>query len=436
MMRKLDSKSENFQDTLHQLLAKGITISEDIASAVHPIIASVDSRGDDALIDWTRRLDDWQPEDAAALELTPLRRADISATTEPQVRQALEKAIVRIKRYAEHQRLRGWSETDADGMRFGERIEALEKVGLYVPGGLAAYPSSVLMNALPARVAGVRELIMCVPAPHGTINPAVITAAELADVDRIFLLGGAQAIAAMAFGTHSVPRVDKIVGPGNRYVQGAKKQLYGQVGIDMLAGPSEVVVLADASANPIWIAADLIAQAEHDPWAQAILISSDQTLIDQVEHHIKNEFPRQPRADIIEQSLRDRGALIKVRDEDEGAHMVDMIAPEHLVVMSTHASTWAQKVQHAGAIFIGGYSVQAFGDYCAGTNHVLPTAGAARFASPLNTADFQKRISFIECSQQAAQALSVIGSVLARSEGFEAHARAMECRFEHKHQPD
>jgi len=345
-------------------------------------------------------------------------------------REALATAAARIRAYHEHQRAQSWSFTEADGTRLGQNITPLDRVGIYVPGGKAAYPSTVLMNALPAQVAGVGEIIMVVPTPGGVKNALVLAAAHLAGVTRVFTIGGAQAVAALAYGTATIPAVDKIVGPGNVYVAAAKRRVFGTVGIDMIAGPSEILIIADASANADWIAMDLFSQAEHDEAAQAILLSPDAALLDQVEASIARQLPAQPRAAIVARSLTQRGALIRVRDLDEACTIANRVAPEHLELAVAEPEPLLPKIRNAGAIFLGHYSSEALGDYCAGPNHVLPTARSARFSSPLGVYDFQKRSSVIAVSRAGAQSLGRIASTLARGEGLTAHAQSAEYRID------
>jgi len=344
-------------------------------------------------------------------------------------RDALEAAAVRVRSYHEHQPLQSWQYEDADGSLLGQKVTPLDRVGLYVPGGKASYPSSVLMNAIPAKVAGVGELVMVVPTPGGERNPLVLAAAALAGVDRVFCIGGAQAVAALAYGTQTIPRVDKIVGPGNAYVAAAKRRVFGIVGIDMVAGPSEILVICDGSTDPDWVAMDLFSQAEHDEMAQSILLCPDAAYLDRVAAAIDRLLPTMPRQAVIRASLAARGALIAVRDLDEACAIANRIAPEHLELSIADAEAWVRHIRHAGAIFIGPYTSESLGDYCAGPNHVLPTSGSARFSSPLGVYDFQKRSSLIRVSAQAAQKLGRIASTLAHGEGLPAHARSAEYRL-------
>jgi histidinol dehydrogenase len=396
---------------------------------VAEILRNVRARGDAAVLDYTRRFDQLDSASMADLELpqTELRKA-LDGLPRAQ-RAALEAAAQRVTSYHERQKLDSWSFTEADGTRLGQKITALDRVGLYVPGGKAAYPSSVLMNALPAKVAGVGELIMVVPTPRGEKNALVLAAACLAGVDRVFTIGGAQAVAALAYGTQTIPQVDKIVGPGNAYVAAAKRRVFGTVGIDMVAGPSEVLIIADASANPDWVAIDLFAQAEHDELAQSILLSPDADFIARVAASIEKLLPTMPRREVITASLKGRGALIHVTDLDEACSIANRIAPEHLELSVDHPAPLVDKIRHAGAIFIGHYASESLGDYCAGPNHVLPTSRSARFSSPLGVYDFQKRSSLIEVSQAGAQTLGPIAATLAHGEGLTAHANAAEFRL-------
>jgi histidinol dehydrogenase len=400
---------------------------------VAAILADVRARGDAALLEYTARFDRVQATSVAALELPAEELAAAYAALATTERDALTTAATRISTYHERQRAescaRSWEIREADGTRLGQKVTALACVGLYVPGGKAAYPSSVLMNALPARIAGVADIVMTVPTPDGAKNPLMLAAAHLAGVTRAFAVGGAQAIAALAYGTATIPAVDKIVGPGNAYVAAAKRRVFGTVGIDMIAGPSEILVIADASANPDWVAMDLFAQAEHDEAAQAILLSPDAALLDAVAASIARELPAMPRRDIIGEALARRGALIRVRNLDEACAIADRIAPEHLELAVAEPEALLPKLSNAGAIFLGHYSSEAIGDYCAGPNHVLPTARSARFSSPLGVYDFQKRSSVIDVSKAGAQVLGRTAMMLARGEGLTAHARSAEYRL-------
>ena len=400
-----------------------------VNQVVNDVIADIRARGDVALIDYTKRFDAWQPQSAADLEISLERLAQAWSTIPTEQRSALQHAADRVRAYAERQKMDGWSYTEDDGSVLGQQVTPLDRVGLYVPGGKAAYPSSVLMNALPAKVAGVAELIMVVPTPGGELNELVLAAAHVCGVDRVFAVGGAQAVAALAYGTESVPAVDKIVGPGNIYVATAKRTVFGQVGIDMVAGPSEILVICDGQTDPDWIAMDLFSQAEHDEDAQSILLCPDGDFVDRVEHSIDRLLPTMERAEIIATALRTRGALIVCRDLDEAAEVGNFIAPEHLELSVADAQAYANKIRHAGAIFMGRYTSEPLGDYCAGPNHVLPTSRTARFSSPLGVYDFQKRSSLILVSADGADTLGRTASTLARGEGLEAHARSAEYRL-------
>ena len=430
MIHQLDTRAADFNARLTALLAHDPGQDESIERTVADILRAVRQRGDEAVLEYTRRFDRLDVGDAHDLELPA---ADLQAALAglPAVqREALEAAAQRVRAYHEHQRAQSWSYTEADGTRLGQKITGLDRVGLYVPGGKAAYPSSVLMNALPAKVAGVGELIMVVPTPDGVRNSMVLAAACIAGVDRVFTIGGAQAVGALAYGTATVPAVDKIVGPGNAWVAEAKRRVFGTVGIDMIAGPSEILVLCDGHADPDWIAMDLFSQAEHDELAQAILLSPDADFLERVRESIARLLPQMPRKAVIARSLADRGALILVRSLDEACELVDRIAPEHLEIATRNPQQWADRIRHAGAMFLGPYSSESLGDYCAGPNHVLPTMRTARFSSPLGVYDFQKRTSIIEVSAAGAQTLGRIASVLAHSEGFQAHARSAEFRLD------
>ena len=430
MIHQLDTRAADFDARLTALLAHDPGQDESIERTVADILRAVRQRGDEAVLEYTRRFDRLDVGDAHALELPA---ADLQAALAglPAVqREALEAAAQRVRAYHEHQRAQSWSYTEADGTRLGQKITGLDRVGLYVPGGKAAYPSSVLMNALPAKVAGVGELIMVVPTPDGVRNAMVLAAACIAGVDRVFTIGGAQAVGALAYGTATVPAVDKIVGPGNAWVAEAKRRVFGTVGIDMIAGPSEILVLCDGHGDPDWIAMDLFSQAEHDELAQAILLSPDADFLARVRESIARLLPQMPRQAVIARSLADRGALILVRSLDEACELVDRIAPEHLEIATRNPQQWADRIRHAGAMFLGPYSSESLGDYCAGPNHVLPTMRTARFSSPLGVYDFQKRTSIIEVSAAGAQTLGRIASVLAHSEGFQAHARSAEFRLD------
>ncbi len=428
-IRKLDAGTPDFQQQLDRLLAWDGVSDQSVNDTVNQIIAEIRSRGDEALLEFTSRFDGWQPASAADLEI-PLSRLEQAWQAIPaDQRQALETAAGRIRAYAERQKLEGWEYEEADGTLLGQQVTPLDRVGLYVPGGKAAYPSSVLMNAIPAKVAGVRQLVMVVPTPSGELNELVLAAAHVSGVDKVFAVGGAQAVAALAWGTETIPAVDKIVGPGNIYVATAKRAVFGQVGIDMVAGPSEILVICDGRTNPTWIAMDLFSQAEHDEDAQAILLCPDADFIDKVEAAIDELLPTMERREIIATALRERGALIKVKDLDEAAMIANHIAPEHLELSVENPRDYARKIRHAGAIFMGRYTSEPLGDYCAGPNHVLPTSRTARFSSPLGVYDFQKRTSLIMVSEEGADTLGRVASTLARGEGLTAHARSAELRL-------
>jgi histidinol dehydrogenase len=432
-IRRLSSSDSGFVATLDALLAFDGSTDAAIEQAVADILQSVRRDGDKAVVEYTRRFDHLDVPDMAALELPKSELAAALAGLGAEQRNALEAAAGRVRSYHERQVQESWRYTDESegmvGTRLGQKITPLDRVGLYVPGGRASYPSSVLMNAVPAKVAGVGELIMVVPTPHGEKNPLVLAAAAITGVDRVFTIGGAQAVAALAYGTASIPQVDKIVGPGNAYVASAKRRVFGTVGIDMVAGPSEVLIISDGSGNPDWVAMDLFAQAEHDELAQSILLCTDEIFIGRVEESIARLLPEMPRRETIATSLKNRGALILVRDLDEACAIANRIAPEHLELSLADPYQWVDEIRHAGAIFIGHYSVEALGDYCAGPNHVLPTMRSARFSSPLGVYDFQKRTSLIDISEAGAQTLGRIASVLAHGEGLQAHARSAEMRL-------
>lgn len=424
----LDTAAADFETRFAALLAYDEVVDPALETTVAEILAAVRQRGDAALLEYTRAFDGLACERASMLELSQAQLDAAAASLTSNQRKALQHAAQRLQRYAERQKLDDWSLCEPNGTEIGQRVTPLERVGLYVPGGKAAYPSSVLMNAIPARVAGVAELIMVVPTPQGVANELVLAAAQVAQVDRVFTIGGAQAIGALAYGTATVPAVDKIVGPGNAYVATAKRQVFGKVGIDMLAGPSEILIVADGSTAPEWIAMDLFSQAEHDEDAQAILLCPDDTYLKAVAEQIRVLLADMPRRDIIERSLASRGALIKVRDLEQAIEIVNRIAPEHLELSVAEPAALLDRVKHAGAIFLGAFSAESLGDYCAGPNHVLPTAGTARFSSPLGVYDFQKRSSVIACSAQGARELAPTAAELARGEGLAAHARSAELR--------
>jgi len=423
-IRQLSSRATGFNEELTRLLAFEETADEKLEAIVAGILADVRKRGDEAVLEYTRKFDRLPLADAAAMELSrdELRVAFDGLPAEQ--RSALEQAAQRVTDYHKKQVQASWNYTDDDGTLLGQQVTPLDRVGLYVPGGKAAYPSSVLMNALPAKVAGVAELIMVVPTPDGVKNQLVLAAAYLAGVDRVFCIGGAQAVAALAYGTATIPKVDKIVGPGNAYVAAAKRRVFGVCGIDMIAGPSEILVICDGQTDPDWIAMDLFSQAEHDELAQAILLSPDEKFIAAVAQSADRQLEQMPRRDIIRTALENRGALIHVADLDEACVISNRIAPEHLELSIADPQAWLPKLKHAGAIFMGRYTSEALGDYCAGPNHVLPTSGTARFSSPLGVYDFQKRSSLIQVSAAGAHKLGGIASVLAFGEGLQAHAQS------------
>jgi histidinol dehydrogenase len=429
-MRRLDSSAADFAAALARLTAVNTARDEAIDTSVANIIVDVRARGDAAVLEYTSLFDRIKAPSLAALELRPVAFEAAFDALGAEQHNALVTAAERIRTYHRHQSVKSWSFTEADGTRLGQQVTPLERVGIYVPGGKAAYPSSVLMNALPAQVAGVREIVMVVPTPHGAQSPLVLAAAHVAGVTRAFTIGGAQAIAALAYGTATIPAVDKIVGPGNAYVAAAKRRVFGVVGIDMIAGPSEIIVIADGSANPDWIAMDLFSQAEHDEAARAILLSPDAELIDAVAKSMERQLPGMSRREIIAASLDSRGALVRVRDLAEACAIANDIAPEHLELAVAKPEDLVGEIHNAGAIFVGHFSSEAVGDYCAGPNHVLPTARSARFSSPLGVYDFQKRTSIIAVSRQGAQTLGRLASTLARGEGLPAHAASAEYRLD------
>lgn len=430
-IRRLSTQSSHFDAELKDLLALEAEQDASIERTVVDILADIRQRGDAALLEYTRKFDHLDVHDAHHLELPQAELQAALASLSHEQRDALETAAARIRAFHERQRVEGWTYTEADGTVLGQRVTPLDRVGLYVPGGKAAYPSSVLMNAIPAKVAGVQELIMVVPTPGGERNPLVLAAAAIAGVDRVFTIGGAQAVGALAYGTETVPQVDKIVGPGNAYVANAKRHVFGTVGIDMIAGPSEILVIADGSTPADWVAMDLFSQAEHDELAQSILICPDAAYLDAVTESINRLLPQMPRAEVIRTSLNDRGALILVKDLAEACEISNRIAPEHLELSVQDPQALVPQIRHAGAIFMGAYSSESLGDYCAGPNHVLPTSGSARFSSPLGVYDFQKRSSLIHVSQAGAQTLGRIASSLAEGEGLTAHARSADFRLGH-----
>lgn len=428
-IKELNFSESDFWERMDTLLAWDSVSDDQVFNTVNGILADIKARGDTALIEYTNRFDRMSVEtmDELRIPIERLKAAVDNITTEQ--KKALELAAKRVESYAEHQKIEPWSYTEEDGTVLGQQITPLDSVGLYVPGGKAAYPSSVLMNAIPAKVAGVKRLAMVVPTPDGELNELVLAAASIAGVDEVYAVGGAQAVAALAYGTETIQAVDKIVGPGNIYVATAKKMVYGTVGIDMIAGPSEILVVCDGKTDPDWIAMDLFSQAEHDEDAQSILVSPDANFIEKVKASIERLAKEMPREEIIKTSLEGRGALIHVANMDEAIEVANYIAPEHLELSVENAQDIAKQVRHAGAIFMGRYTAEALGDYCAGPNHVLPTSRTARFSSPLGVYDFQKRSSLIGCSAQGASELGKIASTLAHGEGLTAHARSAEYRI-------
>lgn len=428
-VNRLDTRDADFEARFHALLAFENTLDARVEAAVGAILADVRRRGDAAVLEYTRQFDRL---DAASMAQLEIPRAELERALAglPDARRgALEQAAARIRAYHERQPLASWQYTDDDGTLLGQRVTPLDRVGVYVPGGKAAYPSTVLMNTIPAKVAGVGEIIMVVPTPDGLRNPLVLAAAAVAGVDRVFAIGGAQAVGALAYGTASVPAVDKIVGPGNAYVAAAKRQVFGVVGIDMVAGPSEILVISDGTTPSDWVAMDLFSQAEHDEVAQAVLLCPDTDYLDAVAESMSRQLGSMPRRDVIEASMKHRGALIRVRDLDEACGLSNRVAPEHLELSVDDPDAWLPKLRHAGAIFIGRYASEALGDYCAGPNHVLPTARTARFSSPLGVYDFQKRTSLIGVSRQGAGTLGRIAAELADGEGLPAHAASARFRL-------
>ncbi len=423
-IKRLSTRQKNFHTELNKLLAFEATQDEQLEATVAAILKDVRARGDAAVLEYTRRFDRLNISDATQLEIPAAALRSAFENLPAAQRNALEQAAQRVTAYHQKQVQTSWSYADAEGNMLGQQITPIDRVGLYVPGGKAAYPSSVLMNALPAKVAGVGELIMVVPTPDGVQNALVLAAAHLAGVDRVFTIGGAQAVAALAYGTATIPRVDKIVGPGNAYVAAAKRRVFGVVGIDMVAGPSEILIICDGQTNPDWIAMDLFSQAEHDELAQAILLTPDADLIEAVAASAEHLLKTMPRREIIHTALQNRGALIAVQDLAEACVISNRIAPEHLELSVANPQQWLPHIKHAGAIFMGRYTSESLGDYCAGPNHVLPTSGTARFSSPLGVYDFQKRSSLIEVSKQGATTLGAIAAELAMGEGLHAHAQS------------
>ena len=432
-VKRLNSKDAQFKDTLLSSLSLPMADDEAIDAVVVKILAEVKARGDEAVLALTKQFDHLNVASVVELEISRKELEQAYQGLSVEQKNALDIAAQRVRAYHEKQKIEAgchsWEYKEADGTRLGQKVTALDRVGIYVPGGKAAYPSSVLMNAIPAKVAGVAEVIMVVPTPDGTRNPLVLAAAYLSGVDRVFTIGGAQAVGALAYGTKTIPPVDKIVGPGNAYVAAAKRRVFGIVGIDMIAGPSEILILCDGASNPDWIAMDLFSQAEHDELAQSILLCPDEKFIEQVQASINKLLPEMPRKNVIETSLRNRALLIQVQDMAEACEIANAIAAEHLEICAAEPRKWAELIDHAGAIFMGNYTSEALGDYCAGPNHVLPTARTARFSSPLGVYDFIKRSSMIEVSEAGAQTLGAVASTLAHGEGLQAHARAAEMRL-------
>jgi histidinol dehydrogenase len=429
LMQQLDAGQGDFESRLNALLAWDSVSDAAVVTIVDEIVTAVQQQGDAAVLDYTQRFDRLSADSVGELAISEERLQQALDLITSEQKTALELAAKRIADYHQHQKQQSWSYTEADGTLLGQKITAIEKVGIYVPGGKASYPSSVLMNAIPAKVAGVEEIIMVVPAPDGEINNMVLAAAAIAGVDQLFTIGGAQAIAALAYGTETIPKVDKIVGPGNIYVATAKRKVFGQVGLDMIAGPSEILVICDGQTNPDWIAMDLFSQAEHDENAQSILVSPDADFLQRVQQSVEKLLPTLERKTIVEASFSSRAAFIKVSDLDQAAEVCNRIAPEHLELSVEDPEALLPKIKHAGAIFMGRYTAEALGDYCAGPNHVLPTSGTVRFSSPLGVYDFQKRSSLIYCSADGASDLGKTASVLARGESLTAHARSAEYRI-------
>ncbi len=431
-IKRLTTSQTDYQKQMDDLLAWEGVSDDQVNATVKDVINNIRQRGDEALVEYTNKFDRMNVSSMQELTFTK-EQIDAAYNNVPtDQRQALETAAERVRSYHKHQLMQSWSYTEDDGTLLGQQITALDRVGLYVPGGKATYPSSVLMNAIPAKVAGVEEIVMVVPTPDGVVNDMVLAAAKIAGVDTVFAIGGAQAVAALAYGTDTVPCVDKIVGPGNIYVATAKSMVFGRVGIDMIAGPSEILVVCDGKTDPDWIAMDLFSQAEHDEDAQSILVSWDGDFLDKVQASIEKLLPTMNREDIISKSLADRGALIQVKDEAEAIEVSNFIAPEHLELSVEDPLVMSKQIKHAGAIFMGRYTAEALGDYCAGPNHVLPTSRTARFSSPLGVYDFQKRSSLIMCSADGASELGKVASVLGRGESLEAHARSAEYRIKDK----
>lgn len=428
-IRRLNANEAGFNEQLNTLLAWETVSDERVNNVVKEVLHRVKTEGDAALLDYTAKFDRLTLKSSAELEIAPARLHQALKNIPQAQREALELAAERVRIYHERQKMQSWSYTEADGTMLGQQVSCLDRVGLYVPGGKAAYPSSVIMNAVPAKVAGVAELIMVVPTPDGEVNEMVLAAAAICGVDRVFCIGGAQAVAALAYGTESVPQVDKIVGPGNIYVATAKRMVFGTVGIDMIAGPSEILVVCDGQTNPDWIAVDLFSQAEHDEDAQSILVTPDAAFADKVVESMNRLLSTMPREKIIRTALEERGAIIVVKDMAQAVEMINMIAPEHLELSVEDPQGMLPQIRHAGAIFMGRYTAEALGDYCAGPNHVLPTSRTARFSSPLGVYDFQKRSSLIMCSAEGANTLGQVAGILADGEGLQAHAASARYRL-------
>ncbi len=427
-LRRLDSSDRTFDAELSRLIRQSKTADSGIVDTVREIISAVRQRGDSALLEYVARHDGIQADDAASLRVTATQISARASLAEPRQRRALEQAAARIEAFARKQKMTSW-EFEQDGARLGQHIRALESVGIYIPGGKASYPSSVLMNAIPAMIAGVERIVAVTPAHDGELNPLVARALQLADVNEVYAMGGAQAIAALAYGTETIAAVKKITGPGNAYVAEAKRRVYGEVGIDMPAGPSEILIISDGTTDPAWIARDLFSQAEHDEMARAILLCDEPDYFDEVSERMEALIGRMPRRDIIAAALKNHGAFIKVTSPDEAVEVANRIAPEHLELSVKDAESLLPKVRNAGAVFLGSYASEALGDYCAGPNHVLPTNGAAHFSSPLGVYDFQKRINTLRCSPESAARLGEIAECLAQAEGLPAHAEAARARM-------
>jgi histidinol dehydrogenase len=428
-IRQLDTREEDFSHQLESLTARHTSLDEQVNAVVDGIVADVSTRGDAAVLEYTARFDQVHPESIAELEISQQRLQQALDGIDPEQKRALVVAADRIRAFHEHQLQESWQYRDSLGNLLGQKVTAIKRAGIYVPGGKASYPSSVLMNAIPAKVAGVAEIIMVVPTPNNELNELVLAAARVAGVDRVFRVGGAQAVAALAYGTETIPRVDKIVGPGNVYVAAAKRRVFGEVGIDMIAGPSEILIICDGNTAPDWIAMDMFSQSEHDENAQAILLCPSSDYLQAVEASVEKLLPTMERADIIRASLTARAAMIRTRDLEEAVAVSNRLAPEHLELSVADPESLLSLVEHAGAIFMGPYTSEALGDYCAGPNHVLPTSRTARFSSPLGVYDFQKRSSIIMCSEQGVKELGEVASVLARGESLTAHARSAEMRL-------